>query len=728
MDRSDPDAERSSDDRCPQCAHEVGGAWLVCAWCGQQLAAAAELAEGSRLSDGRYQILRVIGRGGFGITYDVGDRRLQRRVAMKELFPDSAVRHGSLVLTPPQGRAAFRAARERFLREARVLARFTHPGIVRVYEVFEEHGTAYLVMELLEGRTLVQLLQQRDRAFGEAEVLDVAGRVAAALRPVHAAGVLHRDINPSNVMMTHHGRIVVIDFGLARDFDQDQTMGMTRVVTPGYAPLEQYRGEGRFGPSTDVYGLAATCYRLATGKVPVSAIERDGGALLPAPQKLNAAISKAVSDAILDGLELEPGHRPQELDAFLSRMGIRRLPDGPRSILLDTVPPPAPQPAQSATHAASLDWAEPGPAGRPGSIDPVGSGASAAATEVVAPTPAGAPSRPGVPSPAGARSDEPVTGETEIVARPPASTPPLPSAPGYAATGVAPRFATRAASPEADVTHGAGPTGAPGPGDPGHSGDRTRLGDPTRGYGGGGVDGATHVAVPAPEPAGARTAVARPLMDQFLPRSPSTPERIRGGPAAPRLPGVVGPHRPGRRKLVLPLAVVALATASAAPVLVTALVVLVALPLIATIGDSQAHRLRSEHGVAGGWAEQRVAPGALAPARFLRNSVVSTVRATPMIGVGAVLLAAWYGLDRITDIPLLVDLALRAIGLGVVGATLLTARDGSGRFRTGLGVDDIVARWVPDGRTTERLVIFWIVATFVVAGSLWLTPDPFPLP
>ncbi|MCU1496998.1 MAG: serine/threonine protein kinase, partial [Acidimicrobiales bacterium] len=311
----------------------------MCAWCGRALAAPAELAEGTRLSDGRYQILRVIGRGGFGITYDVGDRRLQRRVAMKELFPESAVRHGSLVLTPPQGRAGFRAARDRFLREARVLARFTHPGIVRVYEVFEEHGTAYLVMELLQGRTLVELLQAQGRPFAEPELLDVAGRVAAALRPVHAAGVLHRDVNPSNVMMTSHGRIVVIDFGLARDYDEGQTVGMTRVVTPGYAPIEQYRGEGRFGPSTDVYGLAATCYRLATGKVPMSALEREGGGLLVSPRALNPELSKPVSDAILDGLELEPGHRPQDLDGFLSRLGIRRLPEGPRSILLETAPP-----------------------------------------------------------------------------------------------------------------------------------------------------------------------------------------------------------------------------------------------------------------------------------------------------------------------------------------------------------------------------------------------------
>ncbi|QXC63214.1 protein kinase [Aquihabitans sp. G128] len=353
MDPSDAPAALPGD-RCPQCGHEVGDAWLVCAWCGQQLAAAAELVEGARLSDGRYQILRVIGRGGFGITYDVGDRRLQRRVAMKELFPESAVRHGSLVLTPPQGRAGFRAARDRFLREARVLARFTHPGIVRVYEVFEEHGTAYLVMELLEGRTLIELLQQRGKAFPEAEVLDVAGRVAAALRPVHAAGVLHRDVNPSNVMMTHHGRIVVIDFGLARDYDQDQTVGMTRVVTPGYAPIEQYRGEGRFGPSTDVYGLAATCYRLATGKVPVSALE--------ARRRRRAALAAPAEPGHLQAGQRRHPRRPRA-GAGPPAPGPRRLPVPARD-----QPPARRPPLDPARHrAAAPGGARPGtrPAGPP---------------------------------------------------------------------------------------------------------------------------------------------------------------------------------------------------------------------------------------------------------------------------------------------------------------------------------------------------------------------------
>ena len=173
------------------------------------------------------------------------------------------------VVAPPDGQDAFAQARERFLREARVLARFSHPGIVHVFEVFEEHGTAYLVLELLDGETLSQVLRTKGAPFSERAALDVAARVGGALTVIHRAGMLHRDVSPSNLVVTGSGRIVLIDFGLARAYDAEQTGSMTRIVTPGYAPPEQYLGSGRFGPASDVYGLAATLYRLLTAKVPL---------------------------------------------------------------------------------------------------------------------------------------------------------------------------------------------------------------------------------------------------------------------------------------------------------------------------------------------------------------------------------------------------------------------------------------------------------------------------
>src|SRR5581483_8559125 len=225
-----------------------------------------ELPPGATLQGGRYVVERTLGRGGFGITYAAHDGRLERAVALKELFIDGVVRHDGVVVPPPHAAGAFAAAKQRFLREASVLARFTHPGIVRVYEVFEEAGTAYLVMELLEGHTLHEHVVTRGRPLDEPHALAIAQQCAAALAVVHRAGILHRDLNPSNVMLTDDGRVVLIDFGLAREFTADQTTPMTRMVTPGYAPPEQYAANARCGTPTDVYGLAATLYWALTAR------------------------------------------------------------------------------------------------------------------------------------------------------------------------------------------------------------------------------------------------------------------------------------------------------------------------------------------------------------------------------------------------------------------------------------------------------------------------------
>jgi serine/threonine-protein kinase len=662
----------------------VGDAWLVCAWCGTQIAAPAELPIGATLADGRYQVIGIIGRGGFGITYEVGDTRLKRRVAVKELFPESAVRHGSMVLTPPQARASFRSARERFLREARVLARFTHPGIVRVYEVFEAHGTAYLVMERLSGRTLVDVLRARDAPFSEPEVLDVAARVAAALRPVHAAGVLHRDVNPSNVMLTEHGRVVVIDFGLARDFDPGQTMGMTRMVTPGYAPLEQYRGEGRFGPTTDIYGLAATCYRLATGRVPVAAVERDTGAELPAPHRLNPAISKPVSDAILDGLELEPAHRPQDLDAFLSRLGVRWLPDTPQSVLLGTV---GAEPADLAVKT--------GPDGHEAETIAGLSGPTAAGSSMVDPGPAVPAGAPPSLATAVRDADQPRSRlATEIVGRAAPSTPapfraPAPPPPPPMPTPTA-RFA-----PSEPVATAAAPVD----------------------------DAATYV--PPSSPDLDRTWTPGDLRGVEETRAPA----LGWSGLEPELPDPPRPEpRPMRPRLVtLPFAVFAVAAGSAAPLIVIGLMVLVILPVLATLGDDVARRQRAERGFGDGRAE-RLPSGVVVPSRFVRNVVASVLRTSPIVGLSAVLLAAWYALAQ-TSLPQgLLDVSLRLVGGGAVAMLLLSAREGSPRFRSGLGIDRVVTRFAPEGRITERLVVTWLVLAIGVAAALWLTPDAFPLP
>ena len=304
-----------------------------------------ELPFGAVLQAGRYEIHRKLGRGGFGITYAATDRRLHREVAIKELCFGAATRVGGRLVPPPHETEAFAAAKARFLREAAVLARFSHPNVVRIYEVFEESDTAYLVMELLAGRTLYRQVTDGG-ALPEAKVLEIAAHCGDALSVLHSGGVLHRDLNPSNVVLTPEGRVVLIDFGLAREFADEATTPMTRIVTPGYAAPEQYDHAGRLGPPTDVFGLAATLYCALTGRAPVPLGGRGRGAAFVAPRMLNPAVSKFVSDAVLDGLELDAAHRPRTIDEFLGRLGLA-TPGGTHTRIEErptfTTPLPPPQ-------------------------------------------------------------------------------------------------------------------------------------------------------------------------------------------------------------------------------------------------------------------------------------------------------------------------------------------------------------------------------------------------
>ncbi len=330
--------------RCPGCEGRIEPGWAVCGWCGREIGSnsspgdatvtrpaserpgpddheSVELPPGSLLLD-RYRIDVLLGRGGFGITYRARDTRLHRDVAIKELFPPAAMRRGATVAVADADRDAFETARVRFQREAASLARFNHPGIVRIFEVFEANDTAYLVMELIEGSSVGELLQARGEPFGVDDVLDMILRVGGALEAVHDAGLLHRDINPSNLMVDGSRRVVLIDFGLARRFGDDISGSLTRAVTPGYAPPEQYAGSARSGPPCDVFGLAATAYKLLTGSTPTNVFDRQAGVELVAPAAVRPEIPPMISAAILDGMELDPGHRPATAEAFLNRLGL----------------------------------------------------------------------------------------------------------------------------------------------------------------------------------------------------------------------------------------------------------------------------------------------------------------------------------------------------------------------------------------------------------------------
>ncbi|MFM8353347.1 MAG: serine/threonine-protein kinase, partial [Gammaproteobacteria bacterium] len=221
----------------------------------------------------QYTIERVLGSGGFGITYLATDSKLGLEVAIKEFLPaEYAIREaGSATVRARTGRdgdVAF--GLRRFLDEGRALARFNHPNIVRVLSFIEANGTAYLVMEFVAGRTLADYLRSSSEALTEAQVLGIAVPILRGLSVVHAGGFLHRDIKPGNIYLRRDGEPLLIDFGAARQALGEHSRSVTGIVSAGYAPPEQYSSDGKKqGAWTDLYGLGATLYRCISGEDPV---------------------------------------------------------------------------------------------------------------------------------------------------------------------------------------------------------------------------------------------------------------------------------------------------------------------------------------------------------------------------------------------------------------------------------------------------------------------------
>ena len=213
-----------------------------------------------------------------------------------------------------------------FLDEARILAQFDHPNLVRVYRVFEAQGTAYMVTEYVEGQTLSAALRASG-PWSERQVRELLDALTDGLAAVHEAGLLHRDIKPGNVMVLRDGTPVLIDFGSARQAMGRHSRSLTSVVTPGYAPIEQYSPRGNQGPWTDIYALGALAYEALSGQVPEDATERVlEDRLRPmgevAPQRVNAGLAAAIDAALaVDGRD-----RPQSLGAW------RALLDAPAGV------------------------------------------------------------------------------------------------------------------------------------------------------------------------------------------------------------------------------------------------------------------------------------------------------------------------------------------------------------------------------------------------------------
>ncbi|MCY4523030.1 MAG: ankyrin repeat domain-containing protein [Caldilineaceae bacterium] len=289
-----------------------------CATCGAPPAAPARnLPAGTRLQNGRFTLGRVLGEGGFGITYLGTHRHLQRTVAIKELFPERAMRHGATISVPDSQQRDFHLEKERVLEEARVISRLDSPHIVGVHDAFLENNTAYIVMEYLEG----QSLQERIEAQGPLpphDVYRIAMAACDALTEVHMQSLLHRDISPDNIMLTVDGRMVLIDFGSARLFALGQTVRHTRILKKDYAAPEMFGSHAQFGPYTDIFCLGGTLYYALTGTVPPSFMDRlqNSHDELRFPIKLRGLMG----DAIQKALQVRVEKRPQSATEFKSAL------------------------------------------------------------------------------------------------------------------------------------------------------------------------------------------------------------------------------------------------------------------------------------------------------------------------------------------------------------------------------------------------------------------------
>jgi serine/threonine protein kinase len=207
--------------------------------------------------------------------------------------------------------------KQKFLDEARLLASLNHPGIVKVYDFFEENNTAYMVMEYLRGKSLAKLVEERGGALSEKEAVGYILKVCEALDVVHKAGYLHRDIKPENIIVCGDGRVVLVDFGAARSFMAGRTGRMTVILTPGFAPYEQYATKARFGPTLDIYALGATLYYLLTGEVPISAPDRAIGVELRGVREINGRVSRQVEEAVMKAMAMRVEERPQSVEEFV---------------------------------------------------------------------------------------------------------------------------------------------------------------------------------------------------------------------------------------------------------------------------------------------------------------------------------------------------------------------------------------------------------------------------
>lgn len=284
------------------------------------------LAIGTRLND--FEITGILGEGGFGIVYLAFDHSLQRTVAIKEYMPGALAGRSadtSVTVRSERHKATFEAGLKSFINEARLLAQFDHPSLVKVYRFWEENKTAYMVMRHYDGHTLKQIVNKRPKLVTEAWLRFIFKQILEALDTLYRSKILHRDISPDNIIVQKNGVAVLLDFGSARQIIGDMTQGMTVILKPGYAPIEQYADDVEMpqGSWTDIYALAAVMYfAIMKSPPPISVGRVVKDTMLPMQDGEHAGFSAKFLKGIDLALAIQPQDRPQSMEEFRQLLGI----------------------------------------------------------------------------------------------------------------------------------------------------------------------------------------------------------------------------------------------------------------------------------------------------------------------------------------------------------------------------------------------------------------------
>lgn len=324
---------------CYGCFAVLKGDENVCPFCGNRLhedTTPIHILKPGTVLEQKYTIGKILGEGGFGITYLAWDNNMQTKIAIKEFYPANLVRrdtsseNSTQIFTVTKSCSEeFHTGLERFVKEASILAKFFNlPGIVSVKDFFYGNGTAYIVMEYIDGITLKEYLKRKGGKLSVEETFTLMRPVMESLAVIHRSKMLHRDISPDNLMVLSDYQIKLIDFGSARYYDAQSDKSMTVILKHGYAPIEQYSPNGHQGAWTDVYSLCATMYRMLTGKVPEEAINRVRADSLESLSYFVKKIPPNVEAAIHKGLSVLPDKRQQTVEElyrelYISPQGMR---------------------------------------------------------------------------------------------------------------------------------------------------------------------------------------------------------------------------------------------------------------------------------------------------------------------------------------------------------------------------------------------------------------------